>query len=155
NAPAQALEFSRVAEKLDDFLQILLRLVDAGDILEGDAPVRLGEKLGARLAETERLAAGPLHLPREENPHPDQSDERQPRDQERDEPRDVVLLRARGDRDPFAVQALDQRRIVRCVSLKAASVRKGAVDLRPLNEDIADVTLVDLVQKLGERDFLR
>ena len=44
-------------------LQILLRLVDSGDILEGHPPVRLGQKLGARFAEAERLAAGALHLP--------------------------------------------------------------------------------------------
>jgi hypothetical protein len=64
--------------KLDDLRQVGFRLVDAGDVLEGDAAVRLGQKLGAALAEAERLAAGALHLAAEENPHADQRDERQP-----------------------------------------------------------------------------
>src|SRR5688572_27612185 len=63
NLAAEPLEFSRVAQELDDLLQILLGLVDAGDVLESDAPVRLGEQLCARLAEAERFAARALHLP--------------------------------------------------------------------------------------------
>ena len=47
NAPAEALEFSRIAQKFDDLLQILLGLVDAGNVLESDAAMRLGQKLGA------------------------------------------------------------------------------------------------------------
>ena len=108
NLAAEALEFSGVAQELDDLLQVLLGLVDAGDVLERDAAMRLGEQLGARLAEAERLAAGALHLPRQEYPHADQRDERQPRDQQRHEPWHVVLLRARGDRDALAVEPLDK-----------------------------------------------
>ncbi len=63
NAPAEPLEFSGIAQELDDLLQILLGLVDARDVLEGDAAVRLGQKLGAALAEAECLAARALHLP--------------------------------------------------------------------------------------------
>ena len=36
---AEALEFLRVLQELDDLLQFLLGLVDAGDVLEGDAAV--------------------------------------------------------------------------------------------------------------------
>ena len=57
NLAAEALELARVAQEFDDLLQILLRLVDAGDVLEGDAAMRLGQQLRARLAEAERLAA--------------------------------------------------------------------------------------------------
>ena len=87
NLAAEPLELAGIAQELDDLLQVLLGLVDAGDVLEGDAAMRLGEQLGARLAEAHRLAAGALHLARQENPHADQRDERQPRDQQRDEPR--------------------------------------------------------------------
>ena len=73
NAPAQPLELAWVAQEFDDFLQILLGFVDAGDVFKGDAAVRLGEQLGARLAEAERLAARSLHLPRQEDPHADQA----------------------------------------------------------------------------------
>src|SRR5262249_39631711 len=98
NAAAQALEFSGIAQELDDLLQILLSLVDAGHVLEGDAAVRLGQQLGTALAEAERLAAGALHLARQEYPYANQRDEGEPRDQERHEPRHIVLLGTRSNR---------------------------------------------------------
>ena len=155
NAAAEPLELAGIAQEFDDLLQVLLGLVDAGDVLEGDAAVRLGQKLGARLAEAQRLAAGALHLPRQEYPHADQRDERQPRHQQRHEPRHAVALRPRGDRDALAVEALHQRRIVRRIGLEAAAVGEGAVDVRPLDQHVADLALIDLAQELRERDVLR
>ena len=155
NAPAELLELAGVAQELDDLLQVLLRLVDAGDVLERHPAVRLGEQLRARLAEAERLAARPLHLARQENPHADQRDERQPREQQRHEPGHVLLLRPRRDRDALLVEALDQRRIVGRIGLEAAAVRVGAVNFRPLDHDVAHASLVDLVEQLRERDVLR
>jgi hypothetical protein len=35
--PPSALELLRIAQELDDLLQVLLGLVDAGHVLEGDA----------------------------------------------------------------------------------------------------------------------
>src|SRR5262249_36138750 len=55
NLAAEALEFARIAQEFDNLLQVLLGLVDASHVLEGDAAMRLGQKLGARLAEAERL----------------------------------------------------------------------------------------------------
>ena len=48
DAAAQALEFLRVAQEVDDLLQLFLGLVDAGDILEGHPAGALGQQLGAR-----------------------------------------------------------------------------------------------------------
>ena len=155
NASAEPLELAGVTQEFDDLLQVGFRLVDAGHVLEGDAAMRLGQKLGAALAEAERLAAGALHLPRQENPHADQRDEGQPRHQQRHEPRHAVALRPRGDRHALAVEALHQRRIARRVGLEAAAVGEGAVDVRPLDQDVADLAGVDLAQKLRERDVLR
>jgi hypothetical protein len=59
NAPAEALELLRVAQELDDLFEVFLGFVDAGDVLERHAPVGLGQQLRLRLAEAERLAAGP------------------------------------------------------------------------------------------------
>ncbi len=118
NASAEPLEFRRIAQEFDDLLQVLLGLVDAGDVLEGDAAMRLGQKLGLRLAEAHRLAGAALHLARQENPHADQRDERQPRHQKRHEPRHLLLRRARGDGDALAVEALHQRRIVRRIGVE-------------------------------------
>ncbi len=78
NASAQPLEFSGIAQELDNLLQILLRLIDPSHVLERDAAVRFGQKFGPALAEPERLAARSLHLSGKENPHPDERDERKP-----------------------------------------------------------------------------
>ena len=56
---AQPLELLRVAQEFDDLLQILLGLVDAGDVLEGDAAMRLGQQLGLGLAEAHGAGRSP------------------------------------------------------------------------------------------------
>jgi hypothetical protein len=66
DAAAQALEFLRVAQEVDDFLQVVLGLVHAGNVFERHAALALGQQLGARLAETHGLAAAGLHLAHEE-----------------------------------------------------------------------------------------
>src|SRR5205085_3557959 len=53
NAAAEALEFSGIAQELDDLLQILLGLINARDVFERDAAMRFGQKLGPALAEAE------------------------------------------------------------------------------------------------------
>ena len=78
NASAEALEFLRVAKKLDDLLEIGFRFVDAGDVLERDAAMPLRQKLGARLTET-HCAPGPgLHLTHEKDPYADEQQHREP-----------------------------------------------------------------------------
>ncbi len=130
NAAAKPLELCGIAQEFDDLLQIELGFIDAGDILERDAAMRLGEQLGAALAEAERLAAGALHLPRQENPNADKRDEWQPRNQQRNEPGHIVGLRPGGDLHAFIEEPLHQRGIARCIGLEAAAVGIGAVDLR-------------------------
>ncbi len=158
DAPAEPLEFSGIAQEFDDLLEILLGLVDAGDVLEGDAPMRLGQKLGAALAEAKRFSAGALHLPGQEYPYADQGDEGQPRDQQRHEPGDVVRLRTRRDGYALAVEPLDQAGIIGRIGVEgpsAARLREGAVDLRTLDDDIAHIALVDFGEQLREGDVLR
>ena len=77
DAAAELLELLRVAQKLDDLLQILLGLVDAGDILEGHTALRLLKQLGLRLAESHRLAGAALHLARHVDPHAEEQHQRQ------------------------------------------------------------------------------
>ena len=65
---AELLEFLRVAQEVDDLVQVFLGLVDAGDVLERHAALALGQHLGAALAEAHGLAAARLHLADEEDP---------------------------------------------------------------------------------------
>ena len=93
DASAEPLEFLRIAQEFDDLLQVFLGLVDAGDVLERDAAMRLGQELGLRLAEAHGFAAGALHLPRQENPHTQKGDQRQAVDEQRHQPRIAVRRR--------------------------------------------------------------
>ena len=80
---AERLELLRVLEELLDLVQLLDRLVRAGDVLEGDLR-RVGRHpLGAALAEAHHLRAAALHLVHEEDPEADEEDERQEVGEER------------------------------------------------------------------------
>ena len=57
NLAAQALELLRIAQELDDLLQLQLGLVDAGDVVEGDPAGLFGQQPGPALAEAHGLAA--------------------------------------------------------------------------------------------------
>ncbi len=74
---AERLEFLRVLEELLYLVQLLDRLVDAGDIAEGDLRRIDGQPLGARLAERHHLRAAALDLVHQEDPEADEDHERQ------------------------------------------------------------------------------
>jgi hypothetical protein len=60
---AEALEFLRVAQEFDDLLQVLLGLVDAGDVLEGDAAMRSVSSLARDLPKPIALPPPPCIWP--------------------------------------------------------------------------------------------
>jgi hypothetical protein len=72
NLAAQALEFLRILQELDDLLELGLGLVDPRDIIERDAADLLGQQTGTRLAETHGASAAALHLPHDEQPGADE-----------------------------------------------------------------------------------
>jgi hypothetical protein len=80
---AQALEFLRVFEEVDDLFELGLGFLDAGDVVEGDAALALGQQARARLAEAHGLAAIGLHLAQHEYPERDDQDDRRPLHQQR------------------------------------------------------------------------
>ena len=80
---AERLELLRVLEELLDLLQLLDRLVDTGDVLEADLRRVRRHALRARLAEAHHLRAAALHLVHQEDPEPDQQQERQERSDQR------------------------------------------------------------------------
>ena len=157
DAPAQPLELLRVAQELDDLLEVFLGLVDAGDVLEGDAAVRLGEQLRLRLAEAERLAAGPLHLAHEEDPHRQDEEHREPGDQHAEQRLAAFAGRLGGDRHALVFKLADQRRVLRRVGLEGRAVGIAAGDLLAGDDDAAHVALVDLADELriGDIDACR
>ncbi len=151
DAPAEPLELLRVAQELDDLLEIFLRFIDAGDVFERDAAVRLGQQLGLRLAEAERLATCPLHLAHEENPHGQNEKHREPRDQHADQRLPALARRLGRDGDAARLELLDQLRIIGSIRLERAAVGIGAGDLLAGDHNVADTTLIDLVQELRIR----
>ena len=105
DAAAEALVFLGRLEELDDFAQLFDRFVDAGDVLERDVDVFLGEELAAAAAEGHRRA-GPAHPPH----HEDEQHHQQARHQQHRDPghqragligivvvRNVVLLEQLAD----------------------------------------------------------
>ena len=72
---AQGLELLGVLEELLDLVQLLDRLVGAGDVAEGDLGGVDGHPLGPALAEAHHLGAAALHAVHQEDPEPDEQDE--------------------------------------------------------------------------------
>jgi hypothetical protein len=68
NLAAEPLELLRIAQELDDLLEVLLGFVDAGDILEGHAAMPLGQQLGLGFAKAHGPPRAALHLAHEEDP---------------------------------------------------------------------------------------
>ena len=105
---AQALEFLRVLQELDDFLELALGLIDARHVFERDAALLLGEHPGARLAEAHRAAAAGLHLAHEEHPDADQQQHREPGQQVVQQRIDVAVLGLGDDAHALVGQTLHQ-----------------------------------------------
>jgi hypothetical protein len=152
DAAAEALELLGIAEELDDLLEILLGLVDAGDVLEGDAAMRLGEELRLRLAEPHCPPGAALHLARQEDPGAEEQREGQDVAEEDDEPGGRVRLRPGGDLHALLLQLGDQHRVVRRIGREGAPVREGAADLRPGDHHVGDAPRIGLVQELAVGD---
>ena len=90
--------------------------------------MRLGQKLGARLAEAHRAAAAAtLHLPDEEEPHADDDDERQPAGQQ-DCPERALLRRAGRDLHAAGLEPADDIGALWDDRLETRAVPHVAVD---------------------------
>ncbi len=149
---AEALEFLRILEEFDDFLEFLLGFVDAGDVLEGDATVLLVQQLGARLAEAHGLAAPRLHLAHEKDPYADEQQEREPRNENAEQRRHALVVGRRADADAALGEAADERRVVGRIGAERSAVSVVAGDLVALDGHVAHLALVDLGEELGKRE---
>ena len=132
NLAAEPLELLRILQKLDDLLELLLRLVDAGDVLEGDPARLLGQQPRPALAKAHRLAAAGLHLSHEEHPDADQQQHREPGNQHAPDRRRTVLGRLGADANAVLLQLADEVRIVGREGETVRPSRKTPVIWRPL-----------------------
>ena len=89
NASAELLELLRLAQKLDDLLQLFLGFIDAGHVLEGDLLLLHGEQARAALAERQGLVAAGLHLAQHEEP--DRAEEHERAHVEQDGQQQIAL----------------------------------------------------------------
>ena len=76
NASAELLEFLRIFQEVDNFVELFLGFVDTGDILEGGLLLLRGEQARARFSEAERLVTAGLHLLHHEDPEENEENER-------------------------------------------------------------------------------
>ncbi len=149
DAAAEALELLRVLEELDDLLKLLLRLIDAGNIGEGDAAGLFGQKPRPRFAEAHGLAAAGLHLPHEENPDADQEQHREPGDEHAPDGRRAILGRLGADAHVVLLQTLDQLSIVRRKGRDVAPVTEDTGDRLTLQGHLAHLSSIDLLDEVG------
>ena len=77
NAATELLEFLRVFQEFDDFLELFFGFVCARYIFEGDFLLLCGEQPSTRLAEAEGFVAASLHLTHQEQAETNEEEERQ------------------------------------------------------------------------------
>jgi hypothetical protein len=154
NLATEALELVRILEEVDDLLELLLRFVDAGDIVERHPADLLGQQSCARFAEAHGLAAAGLHLAHEEHPDADQKQHREPGQQDIEQRRRVLL--ARRGRDPHALvlQGGDEAWVLRRVGRERAAVAEVTGDGLALDVDRCNLPAVDLGDEVGVRQLL-
>ena len=154
DAPAEPLEFVGVFQEFDDLFDVFLGLVDAGHVVERDAAMAFGQKLGLGLAEAHGLAAAGLHLAHEEDPHRDQEQHGEPRDEHADQRRHPVLRRLDVDLDTLLMEAVDQVRVLGQVGEEPLSALELAGDLLAGNGHFLNISVVDLREQPGIADLV-
>ena len=92
DASAQRLEALGVLEELLDLVQLLHGLVDPGDVAEGDLGSVDRHALRPRLAEAHHARAAALHLVHQEDPEPEEQEEREDVGEDREEARAAGAL---------------------------------------------------------------
>jgi hypothetical protein len=155
DAAAEALELLRLAEELDDLLELFLGFVNSGDILESDLLLLHGEQTGAGLAEAHGLVAAGLHLAEEEEPEAEKQSEGRELDEEADPGVGVLVLD--GDVDAMLAQGLIHVGVVPrnggvVLSLFVAAILGG--DIRAVDVDFGDLAGVGVVEQGGKADVL-
>src|SRR6266511_5562702 len=146
------LEFLGIFQKLDEFDDLSLGFFHPGHILEGDLPPFLRHQLRPALPEGEGLAAAALHLPHEENPHPQQEQHRKPGDEQIHIPRGF-FGRFRLNADAMLAEGRNQFWIFGGISPEAAAAAVYPANVIPLDRYLLHLSLCHLIEKFAETDL--
>ena len=133
--------------------KLLARLVDAGDVVEGDAALLLGQQLGARLAEAHRARARILlHLAHHEEGDAEDQQEGQ-RLIEQQQPHRGRLFRLGAEADAVILESLHELRIARRDGVEGLIVADLAGDHVVGDHDVLDAAVIDLREevRIGDR----
>ena len=112
DAGAERLELLRVLEEFLDLLQLLHRLVDPGDVAEGDFRRVHRHPLRFRFAEVHHPRAAALHLVHQEDPEAEEEDEGQDEGEQREQAVAAGAVHV-GLRRSFSFEQVDQA-LLRC-----------------------------------------
>ena len=137
NPAAEPAELLRVAQELDDFLHLLLGLVDSRHVVEGDPALPLGQHPRLGLAEAHcAAAASALHLVHEVDPDPDEQQDRNERNQEGHEAR--LLLRLGDDGNAVLDEKVGDRGVGGLHRRVFLPVGSPEADTLAIKRDLAD-----------------
>ena len=148
DAPAEPLELLRIAQEVDDFLEVGFRFIDAGHILERDPAVALCEQLRPRLAKSHRAPRPRLHLAHEKHPHADQQQHGEPVDERRHDRGEFFVDRLVFELHVLLAQTINQLGIVVLERRKCRVVLQRAVDTIAGNDDLRNVAVGDIIEEL-------
>ncbi len=159
NTAAQALELTRIAQELDEFMNLFLGFITASDIGKGSLDLVFGKQACLALAEAHRaaLASGAaLHLPHEEHEHGNDHQNREARDQQLGP--DALLFRLLAlDNDVVVDQIADQAVVLdsRADGLERLAVVALTDNHEAVDRHTLDPTFLDLLDEVRVVQRLR
>ena len=155
DAAPEAGKFLRILEEFDDLLKLFLGLFDPRHILKGYLLFRLREDFRAALSEREGLSPPHLHLPHEKDPHGDQQQHGKPGYEDR-LPQGRLLRRLGGDLHSLPLKKFNKIRIVGGIGRKGRAIRRGPLNLIPLDYHGCHIPRTDPIEEIAEDNlFLR
>jgi hypothetical protein len=92
----------------------------------------------------------PLHLAHEEDPHADQQQHREPRHQDAEQRRHVLVDRRCGDQDARVDQPADEARVGGRVRGEGTAIGEMAGDRVALDRDVGDLAAIDVGHEIGK-----
>ncbi len=155
NLAAELLELARVAQELDHLGDLLLGLLHAGDVGEGDLDLVLAEHARPALAEGHGAATAcpTLHLAHEEDPHADQQQHREPGNEDLHQHR-LLLGRPRLDLHVVVEQVADQPVVTGAVGGELLAAVEHALNGAPVDGHALHATALHFGNELRVRQLL-